>query len=184
MALRLVHHDLQELVFTDLAILIEIKLINHSLTGVSVYTYSSSSSRFSPSSLATRFRFRRLILPVLSSSNRANARRISSLGSRAEMRSVTARQHAPRTNTVERRPFHETCARSVIVTQNLENLSLFKVKAEGAHSHLELMVVHGPILVSVEKVKGFADLLALILGQFHNGHIRTGRRIAGPRYHL
>lgn len=39
--------------------------------------------------MATRRRFRRLILPVLSSSNSWNARRISSIGSRARILSLT-----------------------------------------------------------------------------------------------
>lgn len=89
-SLWLVHHDLQELLLIDLPVLVQIKLVNHSLTSVSGKTYSSSSSRFSPSSLATRFKLRRLILPVLSSSKSAKALRISSRGSRAAMRSVTA----------------------------------------------------------------------------------------------
>ena len=57
--------------------------------GWALSTHSSSSSRRSPISFATRRRFLRLILPVLSSSNSWNARRISSIGSRARMRSVT-----------------------------------------------------------------------------------------------
>jgi hypothetical protein len=52
-------------------------------------TYNSSSSRRSPISFATLLRFRRLILPVLSSSNNWKARRISSIGSRASIRSLT-----------------------------------------------------------------------------------------------
>lgn len=52
-------------------------------------TYSSSSSSLSPISFATRRRFRRVILPVLSSSKSWNARRISSIGSRANIRSLT-----------------------------------------------------------------------------------------------
>jgi hypothetical protein len=52
--------------------------------------YSSSSSSRSPISLATRRRLRMEILPVLSSSKSWNARRISSIGSRARIRSLTA----------------------------------------------------------------------------------------------
>lgn len=54
-----------------------------------VKTHSSSSSKPSPNSFATLFRFFKEILPVPSSSNRANARRISSSGSRAARRSAT-----------------------------------------------------------------------------------------------
>lgn len=46
-------------------------------------THSSSSVKFSPSSRATFFRFRKEILPEFSSSKSLNARRISSNGSRA-----------------------------------------------------------------------------------------------------
>jgi hypothetical protein len=52
-------------------------------------TYSSSSPRFSPSSFATRRRFFRLIRPVLSSSNNANALLRSVRGSRFRIFSVT-----------------------------------------------------------------------------------------------
>jgi hypothetical protein len=52
-------------------------------------THSSSSSNRSPISFATLRKFRKLIFPVLSSSKRWNARRISSIGSRASMRSLT-----------------------------------------------------------------------------------------------
>lgn len=58
-----------------------------------VNTHSSSSSSRSPISFATRRRFRNEILPVLSSSNSWNARRISSIGSLANMRSLTVKGH-------------------------------------------------------------------------------------------
>lgn len=48
---------------------------------INVHTCSSSSVRFSPSSLATLFRFLNEILPVSSSSNSRKAFRISSLES-------------------------------------------------------------------------------------------------------
>jgi hypothetical protein len=51
--------------------------------------HSSSSSNRSPISFATLRKFRKLIFPVLSSSKSWNARRISSIGSRASMRSLT-----------------------------------------------------------------------------------------------
>lgn len=56
----------------------------------SIIARNSSSLKFSPKSRATRFKLRKLILPVLSSSNNLNARRISSIGSRLRMRSPTA----------------------------------------------------------------------------------------------
>merc|ERR1711907_416492 len=48
----------------------------------SIISWSSSSVILSPSSLATRLRFLKEILPVSSSSNKRNALRISSFGSR------------------------------------------------------------------------------------------------------
>ena len=53
-------------------------------------THNSSSSSLSPISFATRRRFRKLIFPVLSSSKSWNALRISSIGSRARIRSLTS----------------------------------------------------------------------------------------------
>ena len=88
----------------DLAILIQVKLLNHRLPAVEEHSnqlemgcrragaYNSSSSKFSPSSFATRFRLRSDILPVPSSSNSLKARRISSSGSLARIFSVTVKR--------------------------------------------------------------------------------------------
>jgi hypothetical protein len=55
----------------------------------SIIACSSSSDRFSPSSRAIRFIFFRVIFPDLSSSNKANAFRISSSGSLSKYLVVT-----------------------------------------------------------------------------------------------
>lgn len=100
--LRVIRHDSEEFLFVDLAVLIKVEFINHGLPGddmgcqyghsiESKGTHSSSSSNLSPISFATLRKFRRLILPVLSSSNSWKARRISSIGSRASISSLTAR---------------------------------------------------------------------------------------------
>lgn len=60
-----------------------------SLSNSSIIARSSSSVIFSPSSLATRLRFLRLILPLSSSSNNLNALKTSSCGSLSNIQSVT-----------------------------------------------------------------------------------------------
>lgn len=116
--LCVVCHDCKELLFVDLAILVKVELVYHGLsakgrcTYISArspqcpkgrrgttekdvksekigFTYNSSSSNRSPISFATRRRFRSVIFPVLSSSKSWKARLISSIGSRAKMRSFT-----------------------------------------------------------------------------------------------
>ena len=78
--LCVVRHNGKKLLFVDLAILVEVKLIYHRLSAHPTIriselqideksTYNSSSSRRSPISFATRRRLRMDILPVLSSSN-------------------------------------------------------------------------------------------------------------------
>jgi hypothetical protein len=96
----LVGHNGKEFLLVDFPISVEVKFIDHGLSaaGISeiasvkhVDTHSSSSSNRSPISFATRRKFRKLIFPVLSSSKSWNARRISSMGSRARIFSLTTR---------------------------------------------------------------------------------------------
>ena len=103
--LCVIRHDGEKLLLVDLAILVKVKLVYHRLSEGHHHqparrrkwrnriTYNSSSSSRSPISLATRRRFRMDIFPVLSSSNSWNARRISSIGSRANIFSVTVYQN-------------------------------------------------------------------------------------------
>jgi len=113
--------------FGYLTILIQIKLFNHCLSvlkkhsktrsapsrsfflllllpskDVIVATYSSSSVKFSPNSLATFFKFLNDIFPVFSSSNNLNALLISSNGSLERINS-SAVHSSPHTLSV---PLH------------------------------------------------------------------------------
>ena len=188
--LRVIGHDGEELLFVNLAVLVEVELVDH---GLSVKkeesagcegsrardTHNSSSSRRSPISFATRLRFRRLILPVLSSSNNWNVRRISSMGSRASMRSLTKitrsrqlksphqkRVCRARTDLRKVLKVHESMSSLVVVAQNLQHLRLLHVEPERAHGDFELVVVDAAILVGVEELEGLFDLLFLLLGEF------------------
>merc|ERR1712182_123570 len=67
-------HDAQELLLVDLTVAIAVGLVNHLLELLVRHPL--------PSSLATRFKFLKLIFPVSSSSKRRKALRVSSFGSR------------------------------------------------------------------------------------------------------
>lgn len=90
-----------------------------------VLTYSSSSPKFSPSSFATRRRFRNDIFPVLSSSKRAKALFRSVRGSRDSSFSVTTYKleewrHQKSnflTDFVEILEFHQPIAPPIMVSQ-------------------------------------------------------------------
>ena len=56
-------------------------------------------------------------------------------------------------------------ARLVVVPERLEHLGLFEVEAEGAHGDFELVVVQRAVLVRVEELEGFFDLLLLFVGE-------------------
>lgn len=122
----------------------------------SIILRSSSSLVFSPSSLATRFRFLRLMVPDSSSSKSRKAFRISSLGSRSKIRSLTAHTVPParRHKSAWTACMHlEGCwrllthfaevlkgyfARSsyVIVLQDLHDIHLLHLEAQSSHRHL------------------------------------------------
>ena len=74
-----------------------------SVSNSSIIALSSSSDMFSPSSLATRRKLRRLIFPVLSSSNSLKALMISSFGSLCSIQSVTA-DNSINTSTTKHAP--------------------------------------------------------------------------------
>ena len=155
--LCVVRHDSEKLLLVDLAILVKVKFIYHRLSGnliisqstrakINRITYSSSSSSRSPISLATRRRLRMDIFPVLSSSNSWNARRISSIGSRANILSVTVNnQHhffSPREkNTRDSTDLdkvvvlEQTVPGLVVVPQRLEHLRLLEIEPERPHGH-------------------------------------------------
>lgn len=82
---RVFHKDLDKLLLTDLAVSVQVELVDHRLAenrSASVQvsrkeecaTYSSLSSSCSPSSLDTRRSSLNPILPLLSASKRAKAR--------------------------------------------------------------------------------------------------------------
>ena len=52
---------------------------------------------------------------------------------------------------------------AVELPHQVEHLLLLDVEAEGTHAHLQLVVVDGAGLVSVEELEGFLDLLLLLV---------------------
>ena len=70
-----------------------------------------------------------------------------------------------RTDFDEVLELHESRARLVVIAEDLEDLGLLEVEAEGTHCHFELVVVDAAILVCVEEFKRLFDLLLLLIGE-------------------
>ena len=87
--LCVVRHDSEKLLLVDLPVLVEVKLVYHRLSGPPVNVSPRKEDHKSAYNLATRLRLRMDLLPVLSSSKSWNAPRISPIGSRAKILSVT-----------------------------------------------------------------------------------------------
>lgn len=68
-----------------------------------------------------------------------------------------------RTDFDEVLELHQTRARLVVIAEDLEDLGLLKVEAEGAHCDFELVVIDAAILVCVEEFKRLFDLLLLFV---------------------
>lgn len=57
-------------------------------------------------------------------------------------------------------------ARLIVVSQQLQDFSLFQVKSQRAHGDFEFMVVNRAVLVCVEEFEGFFNFLFLLFADF------------------
>lgn len=68
-----------------------------------------------------------------------------------------------RTDFDEVLELHKPRAGLVVIAEDLEDLGLLEVEAEGTHCDFEFVIVYAAVLVRVKKLERFLDLLLLLV---------------------
>merc|ERR1739838_1021544 len=121
----------------------------------SIISWISSSAMFSPSSLATRLRLWKLILPVSSSSKSLKAFIISSRGSLSAIFWVIISMNSGYSMTPD--PSLSTSAIIFLISSR-------GLESESSHGDLEFLLVDVAGTIGIKEVESLLDFLFLLFG--------------------
>lgn len=75
---------------------------------------------------------------------------------------------------------HQPMSRCIVVPKELQHLRFLHIESQRAHGDFELVVIHRPILIRVEELKSFFDLLLLFVCELWT-RVRTPFGLLGGR---